>query len=185
MGNTDDTPGSDDRSGSASRIARSDDRDWTRIERGNREFRRAQLGRTAGSEQLGCSLHEVPPGKETWPYHYHTANEEAVYVLSGEAVLRTPAVETEISAGDYVAFPADEAGAHAIRNEADEPLRYLSVSTMTEPDVLGYPDAEAVGVYTGAPPGGDEDDRLLPAFYRQGDAVDFWPDVADESDGGE
>lgn len=52
------------------------------------KLRRKQLGNAAGGEQLGCSLYEMPPGQESWPYHYHTANEEAMYVLAGRGTLR-------------------------------------------------------------------------------------------------
>ena len=51
-------------------------------------YRRKQLGSAAGGEKLGCSLYEVPPGRRAWPYHYHLANEEAIYVLEGSGTLR-------------------------------------------------------------------------------------------------
>ena len=156
------------------RIVTAEDRSWETVSRAGREFRRAKLGDAAGSRRLGCSLHEVPPGERTWPYHFHTANEEALFVLSGEATLRTPEGETTVSAGDYAAFPTGENGAHAVGNDGKDTLRYLVVSTMRDPDVLGYPDSGKVGVYAGSPPGGDEDERLFPGFYREADAVDFW-----------
>lgn len=105
-----------------------------------------RLGDAAGSEALGCTLYEIPPGKSAYPYHYHTANEEALYVLAGAGTLRTPSGEGPLGAGDYVAFPAGEAGAHRVTNDGDEPLRYLMVSTMRDPEVLVYPDSNKVGV---------------------------------------
>src|SRR3712207_7562539 len=47
-------------------------------------YRRKSLGSAAGGDKLGCSLYEVPPGRRAWPYHYHLANEEAIYVLRSE-----------------------------------------------------------------------------------------------------
>ena len=78
-----------------------------------------------------------------------------------------------LSAGDYVALPADERGAHRVVNDGDDVLRYLVVSTMVEPDVTVYPDSAKVGVFVGAPPGG-EGDRPVHGYFRQADAVDYW-----------
>jgi len=47
------------------------------------------------------------------------------------------------------------------------------VSTMVEPDVTVYPDSGKVGVFVGAPPGG-EGDRPVHGYYRHEDAVDYW-----------
>jgi uncharacterized cupin superfamily protein len=76
--------------------------------------------------------------------------------------------------GDYVAFPSGPEGAHRVGNDSDDSLRYLVVSTMDDPDVLGYPDSGKLGVYAGTPPGGDESERVLSGFFREADAVDFW-----------
>jgi uncharacterized cupin superfamily protein len=152
-----------------------DDVDRERQEQGDIVFERRQLGDAAGGEQLGTSLHEVPPGKRTWPYHYHTANEEAIYVLDGTGTLRGPDDErVALEPGVYATFPAGPDGAHQIENTGDAPLRFLAISTMVEPEVLVYPDSEKVGVMAGQPPGGDEDERLVDAYFRADDAVDFW-----------
>ncbi|NHN60384.1 MULTISPECIES: cupin domain-containing protein [Halorussus] len=159
------------------------DREWSTTERGEHAFRRKQLGDAAGSERLGCSLYEVPPGKEAWPYHWHAGNEEALYVLAGEATLRMPDGETTVSAGDYAAFPAGEDGGHALRNDGEEPVRYLVVSTMRDPDVTRYPDSDKVGVFAGAPPGGDSAERDISGYFPADAAVDYWDDEV--SDDGE
>ena len=185
MANTDDGDEDADTADArpADRIVTAGDREWSTTERGEHAFRRKQLGDAAGSDQLGCSLYELPPGKEAWPYHWHAANEEALYVLSGEAALRTPAGETTVSAGDYAAFPAGEDGGHALRNDGDEPVRYLVVSTMRDPDVTRYPDSDKVGVFAGAPPGGDSEERVVSGYFPADATVDYWDDEV--SDDGE
>ncbi len=60
---------------------------------------RARLSRHAGSERLGLSLWEVPPGEAAYPYHYHLAEEELVVVLAGTLSLRTPDGWRELSRG--------------------------------------------------------------------------------------
>jgi uncharacterized cupin superfamily protein len=150
-----------------------DDLEWTELDRSGMHVRRKQLGAAAGGEQLGCSLYELPPGENAWPYHYHAANEEAIFVRSGSGTLRLDGETTSLSAGDYVALPADERGAHRVVNDSDEPLSYLVVSTMNDPDVTVYPDSEKFGVYVGTPPGGTGE-RDLEGYYRQNDEVPYW-----------
>jgi uncharacterized cupin superfamily protein len=159
------------------------DLSWTTTERGETEFRRKKLAAAADEEQdgetggvgpsLGCSLYELPPGKRSWPYHYHTGNAEAMYVLTGSGLLRADEDEYELRAGDYVSCPAGPEGAHRVVNDGDETLRYLAMSTMRDPDVTVYPDSDKVGVFAGAPPGGEGDRDVAGYFERDGD-VRYW-----------
>jgi uncharacterized cupin superfamily protein len=157
---------------------------WSETDEGATRFRRKQLAAAAGGEELGTSLYELPPGARSWPLHYHTGNEEAFYVLAGEGRLRTDSDDEaddghSVEAGDYVACPADERGAHQLVNTGDEPLRFLAMSTMNEPDVAVYPESGTVGTFVGRPPGGAGDES--PTFYREADAVGYW---ADDGPGG-
>ncbi|MDZ7702418.1 MAG: cupin domain-containing protein [Halobacteriales archaeon] len=149
------------------------DLDWEAVDRDGAGWRRKQLADAAGGEDLGCSLYELPAGQRSWPYHYHTANAEAIYVLAGAGRIRLDGERRMLEAGDYVALPADERGAHRVINDGDAPLRYLVVSTMAEPDVTVYPDSGKFGVYVGSPPG-DRSDRSLAGYYRIDDDVDYW-----------
>jgi uncharacterized cupin superfamily protein len=157
--------------------------DWQDVDRGNARYRRKQLGAAEGGEQLGTSLYELPPGGASFPYHYHTGNEEALYVLGGTGTLRLDGDEHALEPGDYVALPADASGAHRVHNDGDEALRYLLTSTMNEPDVMVYPDSDKVGCLAGSAPGGDSDERAVNAFFRREDAVGYWD--GEEGDGGE
>jgi uncharacterized cupin superfamily protein len=150
-----------------------DDLEWSELEHGGTQFGRKKLAAAAGGERIGCSLYELPAGRRSWPYHYHTGNEEAIYVLAGSGTLRLDGERVDLREGDYVALPADERGAHRVVNDADGPLRYLMVSTMDEPDLTVYPDSEKIGVYAGAPPGG-EGERSVHGYYRREDDVDYW-----------
>jgi len=149
------------------------DLDWTEEDHGETAFRRKQLSDAAGGEDIGTSLYELPPGKRAWPYHYHTGNEEAIYVLAGEGSIRLDGERHPLSAGDYVACPADERGGHRVINDSDAPLRYLAISTMDDPDVLVYPDSEKIGVYTGSAPG-DHENRELTKYFPADADVDYW-----------
>ena len=107
--------------------------EWSTTENGDTEFNRKEVGAAAGGDQLGCSLYEIPAGKRSWPYHYHTANEEALFVLTGTGTVGCDGEEARISEGDYLNFPADEAGAQRLNHHSEGPARYLQVSTVTPP----------------------------------------------------
>jgi len=147
---------------------------WTEQRSGERfEVRRKRLGAAAGGKAIGCSLLELPPGKKAWPFHYHLANEEALFILAGEGTLRLGAGETRVRAGDYVALPVGADHAHQLINDGREPLRYLAISTMIEPEVMLYPDSKKIGVMAGAAPGGPPEARTLNAYLRD-ERVDYW-----------
>lgn len=83
-------------------------------------------------------------------------------------------IETvNLEPGDYAAFPAEETGGHQVLNDSDGTLRYLLLSTMTEPDITIYPGMEKFGVYVGSPPGG-RDSRSLKGYYRIAEDVEYW-----------
>ncbi|SDJ93106.1 cupin domain-containing protein [Natronorubrum texcoconense] len=147
--------------------------DWREYDHGKTAFRRKELSSAVEADDLGCSLYELPPGMRSWPYHYHTANEEALYVLAGEGLLRAETGEEPLAAGDFVTLPADENGGHRIVNDGEEPLRYLMISTMNEPDLTVYPEMEKFGVFVGSPPGG-RDERTFDGYYRIDDDVAYW-----------
>lgn len=152
-----------------------DDLQWADHSHGEKfGYRRKSLSNASGGERLGCSLYEVAPGRRAWPYHYHGANEEAIYVLGGSGTLRVGEDEVPLEKGDYAAFPAGEEGAHQLVNTSDGPLRYLCFSTMAEPDTMVYPDSGKVGVFVGAAPGGPREKRTLSGFFRQNEGVDYY-----------
>lgn len=158
-----------------SNVVSPSDSAWVEFPHGERYgVRRQQLGARAGSSELGCSIYELPPGKRSFPYHYHLANEEAIYVLSGEGAVRLPEGEVPVRAGDYVALPAGERGAHQVINTSGAPLRYLCVSTMREPDVAMYPDTNKLAVFAGSAPGGAMDRRTLTLFLSGVATVGYW-----------
>lgn len=152
-----------------------EDLEWTDYEHGDRTFQRKQLGEAAGGEELGASLYSVPPGKRLWLRHYHEGNEEAIFVQEGGGTLwlGPDAVEHELEPGDYVALPAGEESAHEIE-AGEDGLRMLMFSTMEAPDITVYPDREMVGLYAGAAPGGDSDERTLSTYLDVNAEREYW-----------
>ncbi len=156
-------------------VTNADGLEWAEHSHGERfGHRRKSLSRATEGEKLGCSLYEVPPGRRAWPYHYHLANEEAIYVLEGSGKLRIGEVEVRISGGDYATLPARADGGHQIVNDSGEVLRYLCFSTMIEPDIMVYPDSGKVGVFAGAAPGGSKEQRTFSKFLRSDVEVEYY-----------
>jgi uncharacterized cupin superfamily protein len=88
---------------------------------------------------LGATVYELDPGK--WViYHIHHGSEELLIVLRGRPTLRTPAGERQLDEGAVVNFPPGPDGAHGLRNDTDETVRYVMAGTRVSPEVAEYPD---------------------------------------------
>ncbi len=61
---------------------------------------RKKLGDAAGLTQFGVNLLRLPPGAWSSQRHWHTKQDEFVYVVSGEVVLVTDKGEEILKAGD-------------------------------------------------------------------------------------
>ncbi len=105
------------------------------------------VGKRLGAERFGASLYELAPGQKTFPYHWHHAEEELLIVLRGEPTLRDPSGERKLAPGDCVLFERGPEGAHQLRNDTDESVRLLMLSTESELEVCVYPDSGKVGAY--------------------------------------
>ncbi len=97
--------------------------------RDGHRFLRAMIGQAVGAKLTGLSLYELPAGQSAWPYHYELNREEWVIVVDGEVVVRTPAGDRTMRAGDVACFPVGEAGAHQVRNDSDRPARFAMPSS--------------------------------------------------------
>src|SRR2546423_7633068 len=100
----------------------------------------ARLGPTLGASMLGMTVYELPPGNSVCPYHYELNKEEWLVAITGRRTLRTPEGERTLEPGDVVCFPEGPEGAHAVRNDGEEPSRVGILSTKREPGVAFYPD---------------------------------------------
>ncbi|KAB0583802.1 cupin domain-containing protein [Ideonella dechloratans] len=139
------------------------------------ESRTAAVATRLGAQKLGYRVIELPPGKRGWPLHHHHVNEEMFMVLQGSGVFRLGANEIAVTSGDVVAAPAGgPETAHQFVNTGSEPLRYLAVSTMEQPDVMGYPESGKFAVFVGAAPGGSKSDRSFEHVGKLSDRVDYW-----------
>lgn len=101
-----------------------------------------QLGKALGLQQFGVNLTTLPPGKESSMRHWHTHEEEFVYVLEGEVVLLTDSGEQVLRAGSCAGFPAGSGNGHQLINRSGRAAVYLEVGTSHEADAVFYPDVD-------------------------------------------
>lgn len=82
-------------------IVNINDLDWQSSENRDFAYQDKWLAAAAGGEKLGATLYKLMPGKKACPYHYHYANEEAVFVLDGTGTLRLNNQMISITQDDY------------------------------------------------------------------------------------
>lgn len=109
-------------------------------------FRRC-LGDAAGLTQFGVNLLHLPPGCWSSQRHWHTAEDEFVFVLEGEVVLVTDDGEELLEAGDCAGFKAAVANGHQLQNRSNRDARVLEIGTrQAQNDEVFYPDIDLVAL---------------------------------------
>jgi uncharacterized cupin superfamily protein len=107
--------------------------------------KRWKLGDAAGLTQFGVNLMRLPPGQWTSQRHWHTAEDEFVWVVAGEVVLVTDEGEHVLRAGDCAGFPAGVPNGHHLQNRSDAEAVLLEVgSRRPAEDGATYPDVDLV-----------------------------------------
>lgn len=111
---------------------------------GDRSKRR--LGDACGLTKMGVNLVTLAPGAQSALRHWHTLEDELVYILSGEVVLATNDGEQILTAGMYAGFPAGAKDGHHFVNRSDKEVQYLEIGNRIEGDNAFYPDDDLVWV---------------------------------------
>ena len=123
---------------------------------------RTKLGDLAGLTQFGVNLLRLPPGAWSSQRHWHTGEDEFVYVLAGEVVLVTDAGEEVLRAGDAAGFAANDPNGHCLQNRSDQEAAILEIGSRVPESVGHYSDIDMV-----APAGGK------PAIYTHRDGAPY------------
>jgi len=112
-----------------------------------------QSGRSRGQEyryknlggiNLGARIEELPPGQTSSYHHYHTAEEEHVFVLNGNITLVVGEQRIPLAAGDHVCFPAGDPTAHHLANDGNQPCQYFVYGQRCDTDVVVYPNSQTL-----------------------------------------
>ncbi len=115
---------------------------------GGRSFQ--ALGDAAGLTQFGVNLVTMPPGAISSLRHWHTGEDEFVWVTSGELVLVQDGGETVLRAGDAAGFKAGDPDGHHLQNRTSSTARFLVIGTRATNDTCTYPDVDLINRTDGA-----------------------------------
>jgi len=142
-----------------------DDVPWRERSWGERFARRYRVlsDTREGKRRIGVYHEELPPGRQSVPFHYHLLEEEHIIALEGEATLRLGDERHRIKAGDYVGFPAGRRAGHCLINEGTAPFRFIMIGDRQPNEVCVYPDSKKVMVRA-----------LDGAIVRDGARLDYW-----------
>ncbi len=104
---------------------------------------RMRLGDAAGLADFGVNLLRLPPGAWSSQRHWHSAEDEFVYVLEGEVVLATDGGEEILRAGDSAGFKAGAQDGHHLQNRSAQDAVLLEIgSRKPAEDDVDYPDID-------------------------------------------
>lgn len=103
---------------------------------------RQRLGDAAGLTQFGINLLRLPPGAWSSQRHWHTGEDEFVYVVAGEVVLVTNDAEELLRAGDCAGFKAGDANGHHLQNRSGVDAVVLEIGSRAEADGVFYSDID-------------------------------------------
>jgi len=100
------------------------------------------LGNAFGLSRYGVNLVELSPGTWSSQRHWHTHEDEFVFIVSGELTLVRDAVEQTLTPGMIAGFPAGDDDGHHLINKSSEPATYLEIGDRNPRDDVVYPDID-------------------------------------------
>ena len=111
-----------------------------------RKRRRVKLGDAAGLTQFGVNLCTLPPGAWSSQRHWHTHEDELIYVVAGEVTLVTDDGAEILHAGDAAGFKAGIPDGHCFQNRSDKPVVLMEIGTRNRLDAARYSDIDMITV---------------------------------------
>ncbi len=96
---------------------------------------RQRLGNAGGLRDFGINLMRLPPGGWSSQRHWHSHEDEFVYVLEGDLTLVEDDGATVLHAGEFAAFPKGSGNGHHLINRSSTMAVYLEVGSRNPEDV--------------------------------------------------
>jgi uncharacterized cupin superfamily protein len=103
---------------------------------------RQRLGDAGGLKDFGVNLMRLPPGNWSAQRHWHSHEDEFVFVLQGELVLIEDGGERVLRAGDCAAFPKNSGNGHHLINRSNATAIYLEVGSRSRDDIITCSDID-------------------------------------------
>ncbi|MGH8280719.1 MAG: cupin domain-containing protein [Gammaproteobacteria bacterium] len=108
-----------------------------------RSRKRWRLGNAAGLTQFGVNLLRLPAGAWSSQRHWHSTEDEFVYVLEGEVVMVTNNGEEILRVGDCAGFKAGDPDGHHLQNRSKKEAVILEIGSRNpKGDGVDYPDID-------------------------------------------
>ena len=104
--------------------------------------RKKPLGDAFGLADYGVNLVSLPPGTWSSQRHWHSLEDEFIYILEGRPILVTNEGETHLEPGMCAGFPAGIANGHHLVNNTDDVVAYLEVGSRQDEDDVDYSDID-------------------------------------------
>jgi len=98
------------------------------------------LGNALGLQNFGVNLVKLEPGAQSALRHWHSQQDEFVWMIEGELALVTDAGEQVLTPGMCAGFPKGKADGHHLVNRSAKDAWYLEVGDRSAGDVAAYPD---------------------------------------------
>ncbi len=102
------------------------------------------LGNALGLTNFGVNLVRLEPGAQSALRHWHSQQDEFVWMLEGELALVTDAGAEILRPGMCAGFPKSKADGHHLVNRSGKDAWYLEVGCRSAGDAVTYPD-DAMG----------------------------------------
>ncbi len=103
---------------------------------------RRRLGEAGALRDIGINLTALPPGGWSSQRHWHSHEDEFVYVLQGELVLIENEGETVLRAGECAAFPKGTGNGHHMVNRSTMTALYLEMGSRHPDDLTTCSDID-------------------------------------------
>ncbi len=103
---------------------------------------RQRLGDAAGLLDFGVNLTRLPPGNWSSQRHWHSHEDEFVFVIEGELTLIEEQGETVLRAGECAAFPKGSGDGHHMMNKSDNVALYLEIGSRHPDDLATCSDID-------------------------------------------
>lgn len=115
-------------------------------ERSSEPNRTLWISEAGELSQFGAFIEVLQPGSRSSIKHWHSSEDELVYVLEGEITVIEGAEVSQLRAGDAATFKAGVPVAHCLENRSNASTRCLVVGTRAPSDRITYPDHDRVCV---------------------------------------
>lgn len=102
------------------------------------------ISETGGLSQFGSFVEVLQPGCRSSIKHWHSAEDEMVYVLAGEITVVEGTAETLMRAGDVATFRAGVPVGHYLENRSSAATHCLVAGTRAPVDKITYPEHDRV-----------------------------------------